>query len=490
MSNFLRTVKYGAYALVVSGATAAACNVYDESLLSSDDGITDAGGNAGEGGSSGSSGEGGTGGATGGVGGTAGGGAGGSGGSGATSTDNFWSGTNDEGCPVTGKPTTADRPASVGGDSLDPIYLAFNRMRFGAANDDEELSFNSEAYRGLGLDVDGVCSSATFPSLSGQEAMACSALKQNSCKNDFLLPFDGDDCRDNTIGRLFVIAAESPLVGAPFGVTEPDWNCAMWKGTMSLILKVSNYNGQLNDESVRLDIYSSTGLENEAGWGCVSGLEDNDWHDQAPWLHTAEWQISDRSIDPAAPPVADGDLKNSKLADAAAFVRNGYLVARLPDGGEFWLNGARSHVRGFRLTFHRSTFVARLKQKQDETWEMTEGVIGGALKPGETLAAFREIGFCENLCDSYQVLIQYLNTNQDLLTTTDDLLPDTACDGLSFAVDFTAAQAKPGNVVATAPPEDCPTPPPGVSPHGCICPADVPSDGGLPDGGEVCFTDE
>jgi hypothetical protein len=443
-----------------------ACRVFDPPELDQDGGSGGAagapsGGSAGAG-ESGSGGLGGSGGEAGSSGGSAGADA-------SVPRERWWERTTPEGCESAGVPRSTDRPQASGGTPLAPIYLATTRLRFGAANDDDELTRNEDAWKEIGLDLDLSCTASETCSVGG------SPLEQHACKNAFQVPFDGKDCRDNQIGKLFPIATRSPLVGLLFGISEANWNCAVHRGELSIFLKLSGYDGSKNDSSVRLDVYVSTGLQALPSWTCTSGPSGSvppDWYDQAPWLHTKPWKIARRSISLNAQD-AGVDLPDSKHADPAAFVRDGWLVAQLPPATEFWLNGERSHIPGFRLQFHRAVLLGKLEKGLDGIWRLGQGTIGGLVKAGEILAAFREIGFCENMCDGYTSVTAYLNTAQDALSTATEPLPDTPCDSLSLGIGFEARQAAAtaADVEPVAEPVDCPPPRHPLAPqHGCVCP--------------------
>src|SRR5690606_9586617 len=117
------------------------------------------------------------------------------------------------------------------------------------------LTPDDKAWRSLGFDLDGRCTSTT--TCTDSEG---ALVKELACKNDLNLPYDGELCRDNAVGSLFGLGAASPLIGGPFGLTEPNWNCALLHGEYSIIFKISGYNGEPDDPEVRLDIYASNGL--------------------------------------------------------------------------------------------------------------------------------------------------------------------------------------------------------------------------------------
>jgi hypothetical protein len=471
-------LRRAAYVLVL---TFGACSVFEPPEDTADGGGT--GGSGGTGANPDGSLGGTTGGGTGGVSGGATGGSGGSGGDGGP-TGPWWPYTTADGCESAGVPTSQDRPAmSDPGATLAPIYFATTRMRFGSANDDQALSANDKAWLDIGLDIDKSCTNS--PTCAGSDG---GLIYETACKNDLVVPFDGKSCRDNQIGKLYPVAALSPFVGPLFGVTEPNWNCAFHRGEFAVFLKVSEYNGQPNDDSVRVDVYTSIGLQNLQSWSCVGpgGAVPDDWFDQAPWLSTAHWKIASRSISLSAPD-AGTELPDSKYADPAAYVRNGYLFTSLPPATEFWLNGERAHVPGFRLVLYRALMIAKLEKQLDGTWNLNEGNVAGVVTPNDMVGAFRQIGFCENMCSAYSNVSLYLNTNQDAISSTSEKLPQTPCNALSIGVAFEArqAQASAADIEDVNDPVDCPKPKhPSAPQHGCICPD--PVQGGpcvLPDGG-------
>ena len=468
-SNLLRSLKRAGLLVTCTGSLVVACNVYDDSLLLPGDGGAGTGGTGAAGGSGGNS------------------------GTGNTSSDKFWhdmEGDNME-CPTEGVPLGVDRPSDTAEGDVGPIYVVMNRVRFGGVPslDDEVLKdtqgIDDQAWKGIGFNLDQSCNASSWPEgvLMGEAANTCPALKKKACTNAFQNVFDGDECRDNAIGSLFGIASLSPIVGEPFRLTEADWNCNIHRGSMGIIFKITGYNGQPDDTSVRVDLYSSIGVESLPSWRCRAGDDstfplDPKWIEQAAQPLTKDWQFAERDIDPAAPmPTAPDKIKNSKWADSAAYVRNGWVIANFPPNTEMWFNGRNADTPGMRLLLQNAVMAAAIKQDaQSELWSFTEATMGGSIKPGDQITSFREIGFCENLCDSYSTTIGYLNQTVDMLSSSNTPVPDATCDALSFGIDFTAVQVTPGPVVAVPAPPDvtggkCPQARnPDIAKPGCICP--------------------
>jgi len=184
--------------------------------------------------------------------------------------------------------------------------------------------------------------------------------------------------------------------------------------------------------------------------------------------------------------------------DTGAYVRNGLLVTHLlPDGAYFWFDAERTSVGinappasypGFRSVMYRSVLAARLAKSQDGFWGLTSGTLGWVEPAQDVMQAFRNLGFCENMCQGYQQLKNWLDVNLDSITTAqpDQALPNAACDSLSAGWAFEARQAtvNPSYMQPSTPPVDCPNPLSALAPRqgaGCQCEAGLgcpPDDAG------------
>ncbi len=402
----------------------------------------------------------------------------------------WWIVTNEHGCESARAPTKADRPdAEYEDESIAPIYLALSRVLLGATDDDEALTENPDAWRDIGFDRDGRCTSSPTCEVDNER------VDEPSCTSGVGTPAEGNYCIDNVMGSLLTVGMSITAPGSPFGplgMTAQDWNCELRRGGFSMILKISDYNGSENDPLVRLDMYVSTGLQELAAWSCRTTIESplrEDWYDYPRWLPGQHWKIAKRSVPLSAVQVGN-EVPDSNTYDSAAFVRSGYLFAELPDGREFTFAGERTPIPGFRNIMHNPVFVAKLIQDPDDkAWRMEDGVLSFFVLPGEFMQTFREVGFCENVCGYMEVIRNYVNSAKDVLLTGESI-PNVPCDALSLAAKFEAYQATATaeDVEEIAEPVDCPPPRhPDIPPHGCVCQDDgtcVLPDGGEPDGGE------
>jgi cysteine-rich repeat protein len=258
-----------------------------------------------------------------------------------------------------------------------------------------------------------------------------------------------------------------PEIGERYGLREQTFNCNLHRGTYNVIVKLSGYNGQLDDPEVRVDFYASPGLTRLPPWNC----DDGDPDAYPIWTASAAWNIDPTSL--TSEISEEGSLPDSKLADAKAFVREGYLVAELPDGAQLRLAGSSNSYRSFALTTRKSVWTGALSQQQDGTWQIQDGLIAGTTLTSDLLETFHELGLCQSDSDAeqeneqdsfYELVTNAIRDNADMLADgrVDD---NAACDSLSFAIAFRAAQLTPGG--AGASPERITCCPPSMTPEDC-----------------------
>jgi hypothetical protein len=385
----------------------------------------------------------------------------------------WWIVKNQQGCETARVPNATDRPAvSDPGEDLKPIYFAMSRIRGGSTLDDEALTRESGAWQEIGFDMDGVCTNSATCEVNQVK------VNERACSNSSATPYDGKACRDNELGKLFDIATQSPTLAELFGFTEQDWNCELHRGGFSMIFRISNYNGKLNDRDIRFDMYTSTGLQQLPGWMCRATMDaalNPEWYKYAKWLSNAHWKISKQSIDPTTSSDSGMEVPNAQTADSAAFVRDGYFFAKIPDGREFWWNGERATVPGFRDTMHRGVIVGRLVRQSDDSWAVDNGTLAFVVTPDEMLSGYKEIGICDNMCNTFKTIKDYNTSHQDVLIATDEKLADTPCNALSMGLDFDARQvtATASDVETIKDPVACPEPRhPRAPRQGCVCQTD------------------
>ncbi len=354
--------------------------------------------------------------------------------------DCWWSTERADSCRSAGIPGPASRPDPAGIDptELPPIYLGLEKLRLGTTLPDGTA--DDLAWQGFGFDLDGLCTnSSTCP---GATEVGCTSPSPQ-------IPFDGLNCRDNTFARLQPIAAMVPQIGQTFGLGEDAFNCAIWNGAYNIIAKVSGYNGTQNDDSIRIDFYASTGLESSPGWMCP--LED--FANTYPrWRVSSRWRVADDDF--AAPDDGSGQVPPSRFADPAAFVKDGYFVARLPNGAPLRLPGDNFIYPGFNLKLQGGIWTGRITKAQDGTFRVEDGLSAGRVTKTDLINAFREIGFCEDQGVFWTTLNGYVNENADVMADG-SINPSAECDAMSVGIGFVAAELSPGSPATPKPPPGC-----------------------------------
>ena len=362
----------------------------------------------------------------------------------------WWSHEQD-GCRSAGAPTHQERPSggSAEGSSIPEFYLGFTRLRLGET--DETGAPNRDAWQSFGLDLDGVCTGAP----------SCPAT-QPSCRTPGpQSTFDGNLCRDNAFGSLVPVAAAVPEIGKRFGISESLMNCNIWRGAYNMILKLSQYNGRPDDSNVRADFYISPGTVRPPNFECPRA----DFAESYPlWRASAPWKIDPENL--TGPIREMGKLPDSKIADASAYVRGGYLVVNIPGSMLLRLAGDSHGFRGFAMPSSRNIWTGRLLRDASGRWLINDGLIGGRILGSDLIRSYRQIGLCEGagLDGFFHGTVEWIEQSVDVrLDGTVDA--DSPCDAISAGVGFDAAQLTPGPEEKATPLVECCAP--GVAIEDC-----------------------
>lgn len=350
----------------------------------------------------------------------------------------WWSKDDGRGCFSAGAPTPDDRPAPNGDDDVGAILLAVDTMRLGSVNTENKVDPN--AWKDIGLDLDGVCTasdSCELPDLPPSCKPGASAL-----------PRDGNFCRDNTFGRLEHAAALVPEVSQKYGLSHDKLNCDLCVGHYNFLLRVTGYNGKPNDDRVRIDLYPSPGLEKPLPWDC----RDPTWRTRPCFTPDMPWTIQDDKVTEKR---GGPDLPRSTIADVEAYVREGYLVVKMPEDTLFWLPGNKGVAVAYPLRIRKGVVTGKIARGADGVWRITDGIIGGRSLGTDMKQSFRYIGFCESTDgENFQLMTTFIDSNLDVLG---DGRSDSnaSCDAMSVGIAFTALQAKAGKLEAVAPLVEC-----------------------------------
>jgi cysteine-rich repeat protein len=359
--------------------------------------------------------------------------------------DCWWSDPLDTACRSVRAPQPSDRPDPErdGNEHVDDIYLGFTRFWVGPT--DLNGNASDSAWQTFGLDLDGLCTNSSTCPEQQTVAQSCKPATDQ-------IPFDGQLCRDNTFASLQPVAAAAPEVGKRFGISEDIFNCELWRGTYNIVLKISNWNGSPEDSDVRLDIYQSPGLVNQPQWKCpIDNPRDTypQWRSFSPWL-----------IDPAnlAGPITEsGKLPDSNIADAHAYVRGAYIVARPPVRASLRFEGNAKPYRGYALeTEPNGYWIGNIYRAQDNTWHIRDGLSAGAITSDALIRSIRQVGLCpgKGLDGFYSDVVDYINTNADVLADG-SVDPTRPCDAISVGQGFEASELTPGPTGDPVPLVEC-----------------------------------
>lgn len=349
----------------------------------------------------------------------------------------WWSRDDGRGCFSAGMPRPDDRPPPGNPADVGPIVLAVESMRLGSL--DEQNQIDANAWKGIGFDLDGICTSSD----------TCDREPVQSCRpSASALPRDGNYCRDNTFGRLEHTAALVPEISKKYGLSDDGFNCALCVGHYNFLIRISGYNGEPDDDHVRVDLYPSPGLEEPLPWDCSLP----DWRTRPCFTADMPWTIQEDAL---VGPRTGPELPDSKYSDDGAYVREGYLVTKLPARTLFWFPGTKGIVVAYPLTIENGLATARIARGPDGLWRIDDGIIAGRTRGEDLVRGFRLLGFCEtNDARNYELLSTFVTSNLDILA--DGVVdPERPCDAMSFGIVFTAIQARPGRSEPVQPLVEC-----------------------------------
>jgi hypothetical protein len=348
----------------------------------------------------------------------------------------WWSGPGDRGCTSARMPTPEGRPAKGSDKVLPPIYLAVQSTRLGSL--DETGKLDNNAWKDIGFDLDGVCTGVD--TCEGEDSPP-------SCKPTVpQISTDGHLCRDNTFGRLEYAAALVPELSKTYGLNDDAFNCALCVGDYNYLFRITNYNGEENDDQVRVDLYPSPGLETPLPWDCTNPS----WKDHPCFTPDQHFQVTPESM---STPKAGPDLGDAKVFDAAAYVRDGYVIVKFPDDTLVWFPGYKALVVAYPILLQKGVVAGKLTRGADMVWRITDGTIGGRVRGADLVQGFRNLGLCEQ-DKNYSVMVDFINKNLDVLADGRSD-PNATCDAMSAGIAFTAQQIVAGKVATVEPLKEC-----------------------------------
>ncbi len=324
-----------------------------------------------------------------------------------------------------GRPTVADD----GGDGPDiqPVVAALRTIDIGVSGDIDA------AVPPFGFDLDNDC---TCP---GPTSCATALEPAGTFCDD-------EGGRDNMDIQLF-----RGLPGvASTGTAQI--NQGLTAGQYGLLFVITHYNGTANDSQVTVDFYVSNGLNRSPDGGIPTPLfNGNDY-----------WTIDPNSLTGGQPVFSDG----------IAYVSNSVLVANLAQLPVVF--GDRSFLGGATMQLSDAVVVGQLQLVSPDGGDLRLGLSSGTIagrwptsKILGTLATIpgpQEGGF---LCGTdpsftnkydYNVFKNVVCGSADItqLSGNDNKMPLAPCDAISVGMQFTAAPAQLGDVLAVpAAPAGC-----------------------------------
>jgi hypothetical protein len=249
---------------------------------------------------------------------------------------------------------------------------------------------------------------------------------------------DGVDSAGAQLINLVSIAVGAGNFGSSYFSTQAD------QGHWSLLIQISNYNGQPNDPSVDVAIFPSKGLS----------------------AVTPKWDGSDAwPIEPTS--VVGGDLAKPVYTSGGAYVSGGVLVAAMPSVS-LQISGS---INTITIKLSDGVLTGALSQV-GQSWRITDGVIAARWFEPDIFAALSSYRDSNGMPLCTDIGFVY-STAKSAICNGLDILKDQGgakslpCDSLSMGIGFKADPAMLG--VVAAPPIPSPGCPAASDPINDAC---------------------
>ncbi len=299
----------------------------------------------------------------------------------------------------------------------------------------------SVPYRDVGYDLDRVCTRLG----PGDGRPDDPKLNEdNSCRNSggpgtAGIVGDYAEGRDNGLAGLI---SRVKIALQQFGTDA--YNLNIGTGKVSLLFKITDYNGEQNDNDVKGIILSPAEFQK---------LPEN--VGKTPQFNGQDrWPIMKDSY-------IGGDEANPAHQSTRAYVTNGVLVARTADLNLRLRIGISSQdVTDLQITFLQPFLTAKISKDDRGLWQLTDGVIAGRWR---TADLFKELSrfpnpdtypnvpvndpfFCTDSA-LYPAIRAFICSLADIYSGPPG--PGNECDSLSIGIAFNAIQAELGTSVDT-----------------------------------------
>jgi hypothetical protein len=298
-----------------------------------------------------------------------------------------------------------------------------------------------------GCAAPSTCTPASDPNPPKSDPRACDAV---------------DGIPNGGIDNAFAVVV-SDLAAASPDYSSKGWSGLAETGRWNVLVRVTNYNGEPDDDDVQLAFYTTAGLASSTGAGGAGGSPA-----VAQWDGTDDWTVTRDCL-------ADGSSLDAPKAVAdVAYVADGVLVGKFDDLDD----RVPLDLAGFlRVELGYGLFSAKL-----EGTKLEDGMLGGiwtmtdAFRSLATLSldlpALGSVKVCNDPADSstyaiYQQVRSSLCSARD--SSTMPLAADVGpCDSISLGMRFQAEAIREPSTIVDAPPlVSCP---PDTSPEFDTCP--------------------
>lgn len=328
------------------------------------------------------------------------------------------------------------RPRSVNPDaqSQSLVVAAFKTIDIGVGADGGVTPY--------GYDLDGVCTCPGPASCAQQDGAP------ESC--------DDKAGRDDTAVLLFLSLGAATSIGA-FRIDQ-----GLQSGQYGLLIAISGYNLEMNDDRVVVDFYVSNGLNRTPDGGIPTPVLDG----------TDLWTIDPGSLQGgSAPDVLDiASCANNPRCkplyeDDQAYVSNGFVVAHMAGpipiafGDRSFLGGATMNLSDAIIVGQLSTFPL---SHGGVSYQLTGGTIAGRWPTSQLLSTLSTVGdpatdggfLCGSSSTTYNIIKAVTCGAADIshIASNDNNVPLAQCDAISVGMQFTAVPAQLGGVFAVPPP--------------------------------------
>lgn len=308
----------------------------------------------------------------------------------------------------------------------------------------------------------------------------CTCIDEGpSCKDP---PFaaDEDHCDDkggvdNAASRLFS-ALSLALSGDKFG--SAFYSNKAEEGFWTLLIRVTGYNGELDDPRVTVAIYGPAGLQGSS----MSGMGNTDGGggagpsdpcetdpDAGPLVETIPcwnghdvWRVADTSVDATTP-----SIDKPLYFDPNAYVSKGFLVASVSET-TLSLGGKASYL-GIKLTAGTIVGAVQAPQADGLGFRLVNGTLAARWTTKDifqTLSTFSTEG--KGLCTNNDIYPLFKGRVCGFVDISSKLGGATLeCDAISFGMRFNTFPVKLGDIAPVLKP--MPTCPPEFDPANDTC---------------------